>query len=191
MKRHIKLGRPKAKASGGSKDQASGRTASRFLAQKQGSKKSGTGAALRRTAGRSSDQNPTDVWRLWELAAMTSSAEAVEAVALGLPLSAIEELRERLEDAEIEALVIPRRTFDYRRAIGMRLSRDESDRALRVARLVKIAGRAFGDAEKGLSWLRDPHPIFRDRPPIALAQTEAGARFVENSLARMEWGAAL
>lgn len=128
---------------------------------------------------------------LWDLATATSSERAVAAVDHGLPLRAIDELRERLTEPEIDELVIPRRTFNHRRLKGMRLSPDESDKALRVARLITSAIRIFGTPEAAMEWLRDPHPIFDDRRPLALAASEAGARLVENSLARIAWGAAL
>ncbi|MDD5036947.1 MAG: hypothetical protein PHE55_19650 [Methylococcaceae bacterium] len=67
------------------------------------------------------------------------------------------------------ALVLPPRTLAHRRAKGQFLSPDESDRALRVARLVALAEGVFGDREKALCWLRKPQARFSvyDHLPIA------------------------
>src|SRR5215213_9056167 len=54
-----------------------------------------------------------------------------------LPSQAIEALRESgVADEELYTLIVPRRTLTHRRERGEALSREESDRAVRVARVV-------------------------------------------------------
>ena len=191
MKRQMKFPRPRDQALQPGKKAAP--RSGRALSQKRVSKGPGTAAA---PAGMPAVKGHAAATRqepagLWALASAGSSAKAAAAVAEGLRLNAIDDLRQQLVDSEIDELVIPRRTYNHRRLRGMRLTPDESDRALRVARLIKAAIQTFGKAEKAMGWMRDPHPLFDHRPPLALAATEAGARLVENSLARLAWGAAL
>src|SRR6202051_1518673 len=52
--------------------------------------------------------------------------------------------------------IIPPRTLSHRKHRGERLTRDESDRAMRVARLLALADAVFGDHTKALVWLGEP-----------------------------------
>ena len=49
---------------------------------------------------------------------------------------------------------IPPRTLPHRLAKGERLTVDESDRALRLARIIAMAEITFGDHAKALAWSR-------------------------------------
>ena len=93
-----------------------------------------------------------------------------------------------LEDAEVYELVIPRRTLSHRRARRQRLSRDESDRAVRVARILALARQVFGEPERALHWLRKSRRRFEDQNPLKLLRTEAGARLVEETLYQIDDG---
>ena len=104
---------------------------------------------------------------------------------------AIDALRQSgLSDAEVYVLVVPRRTLTHRRARREALSRDESDRAVRVARVVALCEEIFGDRERGWRWLRAAKRQFQGRAPLDLLATEAGARFVEELLYRIDDGMA-
>jgi len=129
---------------------------------------------------------------LWRLAGVgNSTAETVAAIEHGLPISAITELRQVLREDEVDRLVIPRRTLAHRRLRGESLSMEESDRALRLARVTTLAATTLGNEDKAMAWLRHEHRLFGGRRPLDLARTEAGARLVENMLARIAWGSAL
>jgi len=104
---------------------------------------------------------------------------------------AIHSLRQSgLTDEEVYALVIPRRTLTHRRARREPLSRDESDRVVRVARVVALCEEVFGERERGWRWLRDVKRQFQGRAPLDLLVTEAGARLVEELLYRIDEGMA-
>jgi putative toxin-antitoxin system antitoxin component (TIGR02293 family) len=129
---------------------------------------------------------------LWRLAASGSStAESVAAVERGLPLSAIAELRSVLREDEVDRLVIPRRTLAHRKLRREPLSIEESDRALRLARVTAVATVTLGSEDKAMAWLRHDHRLLEGRKPLELSRTEAGARLIENILARIAWGSAI
>jgi len=48
----------------------------------------------------------------------------------------------------------------------------------------------FGDRDKANAWLRRPLAELRRETPLAIAQTEAGARVIETILGKIAWGAA-
>lgn len=108
-----------------------------------------------------------------------------------LPARAIDGLRHSgLTDEEVYALVLPRRTLTHRRARREALSRDESDRVVRVARVLALCEEVFGEPERGWRWLRDVKHQFQERAPLDLLVTEAGARLVEELLYRIDEGMA-
>jgi len=104
---------------------------------------------------------------------------------------AVDALRQSgLTDEEVYSLVVPRRTLSHRRARREALSRDESDRVVRVARVVALCEEVFGEHDRGWRWLRDAKRQFQGRAPLDLLATEAGARLVEELLYRIDEGMA-
>lgn len=98
--------------------------------------------------------------------------------------------RHGLSEQEIYRLIIPRRTLSHRRRKHQRLSQEESDRAVRVARAAALTEQVFGNSQKSLAWLRKPKRRFEGRPPLELLATEAGARLVEEMLYQIDDGMA-
>jgi putative toxin-antitoxin system antitoxin component (TIGR02293 family) len=84
-------------------------------------------------------------------------------------------------------LSISRSTLQRRKAAG-RLSPDESDKVLRFSRLLRQAADLFGDIDKGRAWLKHPQYGLGGAVPLDYAETEIGAREVENLLGRMKYG---
>jgi putative toxin-antitoxin system antitoxin component (TIGR02293 family) len=66
----------------------------------------------------------------------------------------------------------------------------DSDRLVRLARLQALAGYVLGDADKANRWLRTRLSILDGKRPLDVDETEAGARVVEQILAKIDWGAA-
>ena len=91
-------------------------------------------------------------------------------------------------DEEIFALVVPRRTFARRQAQTERLTVEETDKALRLARIATQAEIVFGDKNKAHRWLRKPKRSLNGETPLAYLASEAGARTVEEMLNRIEFG---
>ena len=88
---------------------------------------------------------------------------------------------------ELFELVVPRRTFARRLQTG-RLSLEESDRAVRLARLTAMAEHVFGDFEKAHRWMRKPSPMLDGAVPVALLKSESGAHLLEQTLHRIDYG---
>ena len=72
----------------------------------------------------------------------------------------------------IYSLVIPRRTLTHRRTEQEPLSREESDRAVRLARLAALAEQVFADPERAWHWLRTSKRQFEGRSPLQFMATE-------------------
>jgi putative toxin-antitoxin system antitoxin component (TIGR02293 family) len=122
---------------------------------------------------------------------LRSDADLVRLVEEQLPLGVISALvKHGLQEKEIYNLVLPRRTLQHRRARKEKLTREESDRAVRLARLVALTERVFGDAKAGMDWLRAPKMRDGGRAPIKLMATETGARLVEEMLHQIDQGLA-
>ena len=122
---------------------------------------------------------------------LRSDQDLVKLVEERLDIGVLKELRQAgLTDDEIFSLIVPRRTLTHRRARHEALSREESDRAVRVARIAALGEQVFGDPERSWHWLRAAKRQFNGRSPLQLAATEAGARLVEESLYRIDEGMA-
>jgi putative toxin-antitoxin system antitoxin component (TIGR02293 family) len=93
-----------------------------------------------------------------------------------------------LERAEIDATVIPSRTLQHRRSRRERLTLEESDRVLRLVRVLSTAETVYGNRERALGWLRRPHPRLDGRSPISLVKTDTGSRIVEELLTQIDEG---
>ena len=125
------------------------------------------------------------------LSSIRSDQDLAAIVESRLPASAIKSLvRSGLSDAEAYNLIVPRRTLAHRLAKREPLSREESDKAVRVARITSLAEQTFGEPERAWRWMRKPKRRFRGRTPIELLATEAGARLVEEMLYQIDDGIA-
>jgi putative toxin-antitoxin system antitoxin component (TIGR02293 family) len=89
---------------------------------------------------------------------------------------------------EIYKIVAPRRTLARRRDKNEQLSPVETDRVLRLQRVVEEAERVFGNPAKAHRWLREPSRALDKAVPLELLETEAGARIVENELGVIDHG---
>src|SRR5436305_8317008 len=119
---------------------------------------------------------------------LKSEADLVEG---RLPVVSISTLLQHgILEKEIYSVIIPRRTLQRRRARKEKLSREESDRAVRLARLATLAEKVFGDADAGPHWLRAPKRRFRGRMPMDMIATETGSRLVEETLYQIDEGMA-
>jgi putative toxin-antitoxin system antitoxin component (TIGR02293 family) len=122
---------------------------------------------------------------------LRSDQDLVRLVEERLATGAVEGLlRSGLTDDEIYSLIVPRRTLTHRRARREALSREESDRAVRLARIAALGEHVFGDSDRAWHWLRAPKRQFRGRTPLQLTATEAGGRLVEELLYRIDEGMA-
>lgn len=113
----------------------------------------------------------------------------LEIVEHQLPTSAISRIVGLgITRAEIDSLVIPLRTLQHRRSRREKLTVDESDRVLRIARLLSQAESVYESRERALAWLRRAHPRLRNRTPLEMAKTDTGSRIVEELLVQIDEG---
>jgi putative toxin-antitoxin system antitoxin component (TIGR02293 family) len=114
--------------------------------------------------------------------------DVVKLVHNRLPLSVIDRLlAEGVTKQEI-SLVAPPRTIAHRRANEERLTIDESDRAVRLARVVAQTESVFGNKDKALAWLRQPMKRFEGNTPIEMLASDVGSRMVEEALVQIDEG---
>ncbi len=119
------------------------------------------------------------------------TADVLARVRCGFAYEAVVRLREGLDlplDALAACVGIPARTLARRREEG-RLRPDESERVLRLARLLDLAIQLFeGDAEAARRWLRGPRKALGGETALDYARTEVGAREVERLIGQLEHG---
>jgi putative toxin-antitoxin system antitoxin component (TIGR02293 family) len=94
----------------------------------------------------------------------------------------------RFAGDEIDSLVIPKRTLARRNARHEELSPEETDKALRLARIATEADRVFANSKKADSWLRTPLARLSGHTPLELLKSEAGAQIVEEILGQIDHG---
>ena len=85
-------------------------------------------------------------------------------------------------------LGIPRRTAARRLTGNEKLSPNESERALRIVRLLHIAEELFVDGQAASDWFKRPLSALDGKSPLEMCRTEPGARAVEQLLGRIEHG---
>ena len=116
---------------------------------------------------------------------------AVGLIRRGLPFPMLDELAAaagvgRLAMARTVGLSAT--TLARRRTSGT-LTTEESDRLVRVARLVGMAHELMrGDGEAARRWLGEGHELLEGESPLERASTEAGGREVEQLIGRLRHG---
>jgi putative toxin-antitoxin system antitoxin component (TIGR02293 family) len=123
------------------------------------------------------------------VAPLRSDRDLARLVEERLPLTSMDSLSSHgISDEEIYSFIVPRRTLAHRKTRHESLSHDESDRAVRIARITSLAEEVFGDDAKASRWLRKAKTRFEGRAPMELLRTEAGARLVEEMLLQLDYG---
>ena len=107
----------------------------------------------------------------------------------GISLDSIAALKEQgLTFTEISGIIISPRTLKHRKTRNEPLSHEETDRVVRVARILSLAEEVFGSRQKALIWLRAPDDHLENRTPLQMLVTESGGRLVENMLWQIDEG---
>ena len=116
--------------------------------------------------------------------------ELIRRIQKGLPFSDLKVLQNSIDmpfEQLAAKLAISRSTLQRRKAAG-RLSPDESDKVIRFARLLEHATNVFGEVDKARAWLKFPQRGLGGAVPLDYAETEIGAREVDNLLGRIDYG---
>jgi len=114
----------------------------------------------------------------------------IAAVKAGLDVRVFVDLARRLGVSEArlaEVAGIAPSTLTRRKRAGA-LAPDESEHVLRLAALLERATQVFEDEADAADWLRAPNLALGGVAPLALADTELGAREVDDLLGRLEHG---
>lgn len=159
------------------------KSSSVFISHSRGSvsaKKGGSGVVVffvHGASGKSAD---------WEY----TPAKLIQSLKTGLPVRELDDLRSSLDlsmDRLVPMLGISKATLHRRMATG-RLDSAESDRVVRFAKLVGKAVQVMESPENARKWLAAPQVGLGGAIPLEYAETEIGAREVENLLGRIEYG---
>lgn len=119
-----------------------------------------------------------------------SMQELDSAVNAGLPKRSLVLLSSRLyrdtrAASAFKFKVIPAATWKRRQK---RLSRQESERIERLARVLAFAEYVLDDRDEARQWMSAPHRELDGNTPLEAAQTEIGARRVESVLNKLLFG---
>ena len=111
-------------------------------------------------------------------------------VRAGLPYASLTAVAAAFELAGTDAvsiLRIPRRTL-ARRKKEKRLSAEESDRLVRLARIAALAEEVLGGRDVAGRWLAAANRALGGRTPLSELDTDLGAEEVETVLLRLAHG---
>lgn len=112
-----------------------------------------------------------------------------EDIVRGIDARDVQDLIDRnVLDEKAVYRVIPERTFLRRLTTRTPLKVSEGDAIARLLRVTGTAYRTFGKEDFARQWLRLPNPALNGRVPIELAETDAGAREVEDVIGRIAYG---
>lgn len=122
---------------------------------------------------------------------MHTPFDLIDEVRKGLPRQTLAAVVRAATPNAREALalrrrVIPDATWKFR---TFRLSPDESDRTLRLARLVALARHVWhGDSAGAVEFLSTPRAELQGRSALECSSTDLGSRLVEDSLQGILFG---
>ena len=124
------------------------------------------------------------------LGAPRTEMDFVRMVRGGLPYGSFERARALLDVSVKElsaALGLKVRTI-ARRRVRARLDPMESERMLRLARVIARAEEVLGDRDAAHGWVRTPNQALGGSSPMAVLDTDIGAGAVLKVLGRVEHG---
>jgi putative toxin-antitoxin system antitoxin component (TIGR02293 family) len=119
---------------------------------------------------------------------ISTLGELRSAVEGGLPVGALEQTvryvtSDARQAASLRDRIVPRTT----RLRRERLKPEESERLERIARVMALAEEVWEDKADAQEFLHTPQPMLEGLVPLELAQSELGARQVEELLLRLEY----
>lgn len=119
-----------------------------------------------------------------------TTSNLIKVVQVGLPVKELTDLQVTLAvpmKSLVPMLGISQATLNRRKAKG-KLGPLESDRIVRFARLMGRAVEVMDSEENARKWLTSPQFGLGGAVPLKYAETEVGAREVENLLGRIDYG---
>jgi putative toxin-antitoxin system antitoxin component (TIGR02293 family) len=122
--------------------------------------------------------------------AKKSPAQQIEAIHQGVPATTLKSMAQYLGLPGVElakSLRIQPRTLRNRVATG-KLNAAESEKSLRLARVIAKSCQVVGNEDKAKAWVLSPNVSLGGKRPIDLLETDIGAEQVHNVLQAIEWG---
>ena len=118
--------------------------------------------------------------------------DLVRLIRRGVPTQAVDHFltSSGLSFNTLNPKVLNLRTFKRRKKNAQLLEQDESDRLLRIVSIVAAAEETFGNADKAQHWLNRASRALDGETPLAMTDTDRGARAVEALLGRIAHGIA-
>lgn len=120
-----------------------------------------------------------------------TASDLVEITRKGLPAKILPMIAGEISidrAAVARAAGISGRTLSRRIATHSLLTAEESDRMVRLARVLAFANETLGDRAKVSHWLQTRNAALGDKRPFDLLDTDAGVRSVETVLGRIAYG---
>ena len=120
-----------------------------------------------------------------------TSSDLVELTRAGLPVAILSAIAHSLAVHRISVaklLGISERTLSRRVTTNARLTAEESDRMVRLARVLALAKETLGSIDKTGRWLQTPNRALEGDRPVDRLDTDAGVRSVEQLLGRIAYG---
>ena len=120
-----------------------------------------------------------------------TSSDLERATREGLSVNSLEMLAQELSMSRVavaKLLGISERTLTRRANSDRRLTSAESDRVVRLARILALAKETLGNMERASRWLQTPNRALEGDKPIDRLDTDIGVRSVEQVLGRIEYG---
>ena len=117
--------------------------------------------------------------------------ELVSLTRKGFPVGALVSMAKemRLPLIEVARVAgITERTLSRRITSKSRLSAHESDRMVRLAKVVAYAKEVLNSAEAASQWLQIPNRALEGERPVDLLDTQTGSQMVETILGRIAYG---
>ena len=125
------------------------------------------------------------------LGGKSKQGNLLAAIKAGLPPRAIAALAERAGVARtvlLQKLDISESTLARRARSRQKLTPQESDRLVRMARVYAYATEVFGSEDKARLWMQHPIRALNFTAPFDYLDTEEGARQIEAVLSHLEHG---
>lgn len=120
-----------------------------------------------------------------------TSSDLMELTRAGLPVAILSAIAHSLavHRVTVAALLgISERTLSRRVTINARLTVEESDRMVRLARVLALAKETLGGMDKAGRWLQTRNRALEGERPFDRLDTDAGVRSVEQVLGRIAYG---
>jgi putative toxin-antitoxin system antitoxin component (TIGR02293 family) len=114
-----------------------------------------------------------------------------EAIRTGIPYAAFLRATHSLKQTPLQlsrSLQFKTRTMARRKQAKGRLTPGESERLVRLARVVSRAEDILGSSDGALAWLERPNADLAGKTPLSLLDTDVGAEAVLNTLSAMHYG---